>query len=112
MTAETITHILEVSPRGFSNEVTVYPLTHEYVRRGQEVANHFAGETTGWAYCVPWAEATPKQRSAAGLLLRELDEKGLEDFLTHHLLGCFAFDPNAYDFVNGQWVTAGSDAVA
>lgn len=102
-----ITHILEVSPRGFANEVTVLPITQEYVARAEEIKTHYAEDPNGSAWLYAWDDAPAPLRSQVGIILRETrTAEALDNLLNAALLPAFSVDPNAYDFTGGQWVTA------
>lgn len=100
-----ITHILRVSPRGFANEVSTIPVTHEYLRLAEEIEFHYGGETTGWAKLAEWSEASGEARQRIGILLRDLDADGLDSLLADSFLPAFSGDPDAYDLRDGQWVS-------
>lgn len=112
-----ITHILKVSPRGFRNEVTILPITHEYLRLAEERASRAEDDVNSWGALYAWDNAPTNIRKRAGLVIRNLsvssDECGspvsrwLEGLLTEF------FDPAAEDDIeyrNGQWVRT-SEAV-
>lgn len=110
-----ITHILEVSPRGFHNEVSVLPITHEYLRLAEERADRAENDVNSWGALYAWDDAPAKLRKRVGLMIvGELtypaDMGGIAvkpaRMLGHLLDEAFSPGFGPYQYLNGQWVPA------